>query len=205
MLRLEFALAFAVAFLGPACGSDSSPAAGDGGIVGNSDAPSGNNDLFSDPTVPTCAQGSDAVTQITGTLAGQTVSLSEGGPSNLASDAYFSLNSAGTANTGGIFWYPLDLKWQGALSERHAVALTGGYISMTPDDPHGTYYCITSGDFGPEPLSSDAAVGRVFRFRITGAEKAGIPDGGSPIDVQCSTDSVPAKLAGCIYRTKTGF
>jgi hypothetical protein len=71
--------------------------------------------------------------------------------------------------------------------------------------PRDSSYCITSGEFGPEPLSSDAAVGRLFRLRITGATEASIPDGGNLLDVTCGSTSVTAALRGCIYRTKTSL
>jgi hypothetical protein len=103
----------------------------------------------------------------------------------------------------GTFWHPLDLKWQESLVEGQAVSLSRGYILLTPDNPQGTYYCVTSGDFGAEALTSDAAVGRLFLFRVTGAQQASIPDGGNMLDIQCAGATVAASIRGCIYRTST--
>jgi hypothetical protein len=183
-----------------ASGLDAAPR-GDG-ATGAADSPAGS-DIFSDPHIPTCPQGNSANGQIAGTIAGQAVSIMEPGAlsSNLAGGSYQAILSMGTYNTGYTIWYPLELTWSGALAEGQATPLTGGQILVMPSAPSGTAYCITSGDIGPEPLASDAAVGRVFRFRVTGLQAGSVPDGGST--ATCSGPPVSASLFGCIYRTKT--
>jgi hypothetical protein len=159
-------------------------------------------DLFSDPHIPTCAQGNSANGQIVGTIAGQAIAIMEPTlSSNLTGSSYQAILSMGTANTGFSIWYPLELTWSGALAEGQATPLTGGQILVMPNDPSGAAYCITSGDVGPEPLASDAAVGRVFRFRVTGLQAGSVPDGGAT--ATCSGLPVSGSLFGCVYRTKT--
>jgi hypothetical protein len=175
----------------------------DGSTSSPDDAGAGASGLFSDPSVPTCMQGFIADTLITGTIAGQPVSIMGGGGSELDPKDYYDLQSDTSAPVGRQIWHAVDLTWSGTLAENQSVALTGGYILLTPTDPTGMVYCITSGDFGPEPLVSDASMGRVFLFRVTGARVGNIPVDGGATQVDCSGATVDAKIAGCIYRTDT--
>ncbi len=188
-------------------GGNPTPSGDGGNQTPSGDATSpddaGASGLFSDPSVPTCTHGFIADTLITGTIAGQTVSIMGGGGSELDPTDYYDLQSNVSASQGRQIWHAVDLTWQGSLAENQAVSLTGGYILVSPQDPTGKVYCITSGDFGPEPLTGDAALGRVFVFRVTGARVGDIPEDGGATNVDCSGATVDAKLAGCIYRTDT--
>jgi len=181
-----------------ACGDSTSDSTGSSPEASAPDSASG---LFTDPSVPTCVEGKAANTLIVGSVSGQSVSLMEGGPSELDGQEYFALGASGTANSNPMLWRPLDLKWQGSLVEGQAVALSGGYVSLKPDQKYAPYDCITAGEFGPRPLSSLTAVGRTFRFRVTAMVEGSLPDGSNNLD--CSGAAVAANLSGCIYRTKT--
>jgi hypothetical protein len=210
MLLRSFILT-GLGMLAAGCGNSSSSAAvqSEAGVADSSQGPPG---LFSDPSIPACSEGSAADTQITGTLAGQPFSVqTQAESSQLDANDYYTVDSSGTANTGFLLWHGLNLTWQGALAEEQPVTLTGGYLFAMPDNPQaGPVYCVTSGDFGAEPLSGDAAVGRRFRFRITGARQATASDAGPQINgaqitVDCSGPVVAATLSGCIYRTRTNL
>jgi len=181
-----------------ACGDSTSDSTGS---TPESGAPNMAGGLFTDPSVPTCVEGQVANTVIVGSVSGNAVSLMEGGSSELDAKEYFALGASGTANDNPMLWRPLDLKWQGSLAEGQAVALTGGYVSLKPDQKYAPYDCITAGELGPEPLSSASAVGRTFRFRVTAMVEGSLPDGSNNVD--CSGAAVTASLSGCIYRTST--
>jgi hypothetical protein len=187
---------------GTGAGSSGGGSSGPSDAAASTDGNSGS-DLFSDPAIPVCEHGFEADTEITGQIDGQALNSSQHATTSaIASDEYISTAAAGVG-ASGTFWHPLDLTWQGSLVEGQALSLSGGYILLTPDNPQGTYYCVTSGDFGAEALMGDAAVGRLFLFRVTGAQQASIPDGGNMLDVQCTGAAVAASIRGCIYRTST--
>jgi hypothetical protein len=194
---------------GESSGAASSSGSGSGGsssgpadAAASTDGTSGS-DLFSDPAIPSCEHGFAADTEVTGQIDGQTLNWSQQATTSVIGNDEYTSTAAMGVGASGTFWHPLDLKWQGSLVEGQTVSLSGGYILLMPDNPQGTYYCVTSGDFGAEALTGDAAVGRLFLFRVTGAQQASIPDGGNMLDVQCTGATVAASLHGCIYRTST--
>jgi hypothetical protein len=58
-----------------------------------------------------------------------------------------------------------------------------------------TQSCMEAGDFAIEPLADASAIGRLFRFRITGGKQG----------QHCSGSDVDVDLRGCFYRTTTSL
>jgi hypothetical protein len=65
-----------------------------------------------------------------------------GGASELDPMDYSDLETNTAAPVGREIWHAVDLTWTGTLAENRSVALTGGFILLTPTDPTGMVYCI---------------------------------------------------------------
>jgi hypothetical protein len=126
-----------------ACGSSGSSASGaDASTVTDAAGQSADAGvgLFSDPAVPACPQGFVAATLVQGSIAGHPVSIQAGGASQLDPNDCYEVDDL-IGDAGPVLWHAVALQSTGMLAEGQALALTGGSILTTPDDPAGTY-CI---------------------------------------------------------------
>jgi hypothetical protein len=145
-------------------------------------------DLFTDPSVPRCAQSQSI--DLRGSLDGRRIDDSTTTlASNLAASSFqvFEL-------VGNDVRLDVVLTWDQPLAQGRAVPLTGLSFVMREGQPFaGESFCITAGDFGSPALAPGAA-GRTFLYRITGARRG-----------DCDGSEVPVALAGCVFRTDTYF
>lgn len=147
--------------------------------------------IFDDPGIPECTHGFVSDNKITGTVDGQSVNIDELSASNLLPNEYQALSSA-----DGAVVYPLDLKWSPYIGEGQSAMLTGGWVLFPDGQPMANQFiCATRGDFAIEPLADASAIGRLFRFRITGGKQG----------QKCTGSDVVVDLKGCFYRTTTSL
>jgi hypothetical protein len=152
---------------------------------GNDAAPSPG--LFTDPSVPRCAEGQSI--QLRGMLDGQRIDDATTLASNLTASSFQVLEVV-----GGDVRLNVALTWDQPLAEDRAVPLTGARFVMREGQPFATEsFCVTAGDFGSPALAAGAP-GRTLLYRITGARRA-----------DCEGPEVPVALAGCAFRTDTFF
>lgn len=141
-------------------------------------------DLFTNPLVPHCDDGTYMNYEVRGTVNGQPVNLMTSLSSSLQLHSFQVLEIDGSAIVE-----PLVLTWTESLSEDTAVPLTGASIMLGAQS-----YCVTAGSFGSPTRTVESGNPRPLLFRITGLRVG-----------DCSGPAVDADLGGCVSRDAPYF